>query len=158
MTDLTPADSPAPPAVPAADPSASAVAVPTNPPKGKGLGVFALVLGLLAFLGDIVLIIIAIVGAVGLAQSVSGGTFDISTLLLGLGGFIFIAFIALIVGLIVAALAILLGIIAAVKNRGRAAGITGAVFGLLVLFTHGSVLATFLGSGDLLSQLNGLGT
>ena len=152
MTDPTPAV----PATPAA--SSAVTPVPANPPKGKGLGVFALVLGLLAFIGDIVLLVVAVIGAVGLASSVSNGNFDLSTLLIGLGGFVFIAFISLIVGLIVAVLAILLGIIAAVKNRGRAQGIVGAVFGFLVLFTHGSVLATILGSGDLLSQLNGLGT
>ncbi len=153
MTDPTP-DVPAVPAAPAAEVSPAPVATP----RGKGLGVFALILGLLAFLGDIVLIGIGIAGAINLFQSVSTGNFDISTILLGFGGFIFIAFIGLIVGLIVAVLAILLGIIAAVKNRGRAQGIVGAVFGLLVLFTHGSVLATIFGSGDLLSQINGLGT
>jgi hypothetical protein len=153
MSDLTPAETPAPPATTAAAPAASVVPAEAVRPKSKALGVFALILGLIAFIGDIVLIVIAIVGAVGIAQSVSGGTFDITTLLLGLGGFIFIAFIALIVGLIVAALAVLLGLIAAIKNRGRAAGIFGVVFGVLVLFTHVSVLLSFLGSGDLLSQL-----
>jgi len=137
MTDPTPSD---------------ALVVPAAPQK-KGLGIFALILGLLAFLGDIVLLIIAIVGVVGAAQSISGGNYDIAHLLLGFGGFIFIAFIGLIGGLIVAALAILLGIIAAVKRRGRAQGVTGAVLGFLVLFTHGSVLLTVLGSGDLLSQI-----
>jgi hypothetical protein len=153
MTDPTPSDAPVVPAAPAAAP-----AVVAAPRKSRGLGVFALILGLLAFIGDIVLIGIGIAGAVNVAQSVTNGTLDLSTLLLGFGGFIFIAFIALIVGLIVAVLAILLGIIAAVKNRGRVQGIFGAIFGFLVLFSHGSVLLTILGSGDLLSQLNGLGT
>jgi hypothetical protein len=149
MTDPTPA-------VPA--PQGAVAPAPANPPKGKGLGIFALILGLLAFIGDIVLIIIGVAGAVSVATSLSSGNFDISTLLLGFGGFIFIAFIGLIVGLIVSILAILLGIIAAVKNRGRVQGVFGAIFGFLVLFTHGSTLLTILGSGDLLSQLNGLGT
>lgn len=156
MTDPTPADAPVVPAAPVADAAVVPAAAPA--PKGKGLGIFAMILGLLAFIGDIVLLIIAVVGFVGLASSVTGGTFDLSSLLLGLGGFLFIAFISLIGGLIVAALAILLGIIAAVKNRGRGQGIFGAILGFLVLFTHGSVLLTILGSGDLISQINGLGT
>jgi hypothetical protein len=156
MTDPTPPDAPIVPAVPAGAVAADA-AVPA-PRKSKGLGVFALILGLIAFIADIVLLVIAVVGAVGIAQSVSGGTFDISTLLLGFGGFLFVAFICLIGGLVVAGLAVLLGLIAAIKNRGRAAGIGAVVFGVLVLFTHVSVLLTFLSSGDLISQLNGLGT
>ena len=156
MTDPTPADAPIVPAAPAGA-VATESTIPAAP-KGRGLGIFALILGLLAFIGDIVLIVIAIVGAVGLASSVQAGTFDLTSLLLGLGGLIFAAFIALIGGLIVAALAILLGIIAAVKNRGRVQGVIGTILGLLVLLTHIGILATFLGSGDLMSTLNGLGT
>lgn len=130
----------------------------TNPPKGKGLGIFALILGLLAFIGDIVLIVIGIIGAFSFVQSLSGGNFDFSAILLGFGGFLLIAFIGLIVGLIVAALAVLLGIIAAVKNRGRAQGVFGAILGFLVLVTHGSFLATLAGSGDLISQVGSLGS
>ncbi|MEO8263015.1 MAG: hypothetical protein ABI566_10645, partial [Pseudolysinimonas sp.] len=126
MTDLTPADTPAPPATTAA-PAAPVVVTETARPKSKALGVFALILGLIGFIGDIVLLGIGIAGAVGIAQSVSGGTFDVTTILLGLGGFIFIAFIALIAGVVVGALAVLLGLIAAIKNRGRAAGIFGVV-------------------------------
>jgi hypothetical protein len=163
MTDPTPSDAPVVPATPAAAPAAAAPAaapavVTEAPRKSKALGVFALLLGLGAFIGDIVLIGIAIAGAIGVAQSVSGGNFDFSTLLAGFAGFAFIAFIGFWVGIGVAALAMLLGIIAAVKNRGRAAGIFGAIFGLLVLISHLSVAATILGSAETLNQLNGLGT
>jgi hypothetical protein len=156
MTDLTPSDTPAVPATPAAATPAPVV-VEAARPKGKGLGVFALILGLLAFIGDIVLLGIAIAGAVGVSQQVQGGTFDLTTLLAGLGGFIFIAAIGLFGGLLVAFLAALLGIIAGVKNRGRAAGITGAILGILVLFTHLSVLVTILSSAGAISQLGTLG-
>ena len=164
MTDPTPSDAPVVPATPAAAPAAAApaaapaVAAEAAPRKSKALGVFALFLGLIAFIGDIVLIGIGVAGAIGVAQSVSGGNFDFSTILAGFAGFAFIAFIAFWIGIGVAALAMLLGIIAAVKNRGRAAGIFGAIFGLLVLISHLSVAATILGSAETLSQLNGLGT
>lgn len=156
MTDPTPPDAPVVPAAPAAVPAT--VPAVDAPRKSRALGIFALILGLGAFIGDIVLIVTAIVGAVGVAQSVSAGQFDFTTLLAGFAGFAFIAFLGFWVGIVVAALAILLGIIAAVKNRGRAAGIFGAILGLLVLISHLIVLATVAGSGDLLSQLNGLGT
>jgi hypothetical protein len=160
MTDPT---TPQPPAVPATPPATAApdsVAVPAaaEPRKGRGLGIFALILGLGAFIGDIVLLGIAIAGAAAAFSNVSAGNFDFTTILAGLAGFAFIAFIGFWVGILVAALAMLLGIIAAVKNRGRAAGIFGAIFGLLVLISHLTILATVLGSGDLLSTLNGLGT
>lgn len=155
MTDPTPSDAPVAPATSAA---AAPVVVAEAPRKSKALGVFALLLGLIAFIGDIVLIGIGVAGAIGVAQSVSGGNFDFTTILAGFAGFAFIAFIAFWIGIVVAALAMLLGIIAAVKNRGRAAGIFGAIFGLLVLISHLSVAATILGSAETLSQLNGLGT
>jgi hypothetical protein len=160
MTDPTPSDAPVVPATTA--PAAPVVAAPAPAPrKSKALGVFALILGLGACIGDLVLIGIAIAGVVGIAQSVTGGNFDItnpSSLLAGLAGFAFIAFLGFWVGIVVAALAVLLGIIAAVKNRGRAAGIFGAVFGFLVLVSHVSIALTILGSAETLSQLNGLAT
>jgi hypothetical protein len=156
MTDPTPSDAPVVPAATAAAPAA--VPAAPAPRKSRGLGIFALILGLGAFIGDLVLLGIAVAGVVSIAQSVSGGNFEFSTLLAGFAGFGFIAFIGFWVGIVVAALAMLLGIIAAVKNRGRAAGIFGAIFGLLVLISHLSVLVTVLGSGDLLNTLNGLAT
>jgi hypothetical protein len=154
MTDPTPSDAPV---VPAASAAAPAVVVEA-PRKSRGLGIFALILGLGAFIADIVIIIIGVVGAIGAFSSVSGGNLDFTSILAGLAGFAFIAFIAFWVGIVVAALAMLLGIIAAVKNRGRVAGVFGAIFGLFVLISHIGILTTVLGSGDLLSTLNGLGT
>jgi len=157
MTDPTPPAS-TPAAVPATVPATeAAVAVPVPAPrKSKGLGVFALILGLLAFVGDLVLIGIGVAGAAAAFSSVTGGNFDFTTIIAGFAGFAAIAFIGFWVGLGVAALAMLLGIIAAVKNRGRAAGIFGAIFGLFVVISHVGILLTILGSGDTISQLNGL--
>ncbi|MEO8095169.1 MAG: hypothetical protein ABI632_09560 [Pseudolysinimonas sp.] len=164
--DVVPA-APAPdvvPAAPAADvvPAAPAadvvpVAAEMAPRKSHGLGIFALLLGLLAFFADIALIVFAIVQVAAIANNFDISTFNPQTILLGLAGYAAIALIAFFVGFGVAVLAILLGIIAAVKNRGRAAGIFGAIFGLLVLASHLIVLGTIAGSGSLISQIPGLG-
>lgn len=143
MTDPTPAV----PAVPSA-PAGEVAPVATNPPKGKGLGIFAMILGLIAFLTDLGVLIFAIAQIINLTQS-----FDVASLMLGLGGFIVFAFIAFWGGIVVGALAVLLGIIAAVKNRGRGAGIFGTILGILVLGSHVIVGLAVAGSGQLLSGL-----
>lgn len=142
---------PAVPAPPAGAPVAAPAAVPAR--KGRGIGVFALILGLGAFLADVGIVAFAIGQVLNLAQN-----FDLGSLLAGLAGFVFLAFIGFWLGLFVAVLAIVLGIVAAVKNRGRIAGILGAILGLLVLASHLIVLAVVSGSSDLLSNLNGIGT
>ena len=53
-------------------------------------------------------------------------------------------------------LALLLGIIAIAKNRGRIAGVFGVIFSLLVLITHGSVALAIAQSGQALSGFSGL--
>jgi hypothetical protein len=156
MTDPTPSDASTPAAVPATVPATeTAVATPVvvAPARGKGLGRFALILGLLAFVGDIVLVVIALVGAASAFSSITGGNFDFTTIIAGLAGFAAIAFIGFWVGLGVAALAVLFGLIAAITNRGRAAGIVGLILGILVLISHIGLLATIAGSGDTISQL-----
>jgi hypothetical protein len=132
MTDPTPSDASTPVAVPATVPATeTAVAAPAAAPaKGKGLGRFALVLGLLAFIGDIVLIVIAFIGAASAFSSITGGNLDFGSILAGL-----------------------LGLIAAITNRGRAPGIIGLILGILVMISHFSVLGAIAGSGDTLSQL-----
>jgi hypothetical protein len=153
MTDLTPAETPATPAVPAADPAASAVVVAPPARKSGALGGFALILGLIAFLGDVAVLVIGIVQVVSLFSN-----FDVSQLftagtLGALGAFLAIATIAFWGGLIVAALAVLFGFIAAIKNRGRVAAVFGIIFGILVLVTHLSIAFTLLSAGTSISNL-----
>ena len=153
MTDLTPAETPATPAVPAADPAASAVVVAPPARKSGALGGFALILGLIAFLGDVAVLVIAIVQIVSLFSN-----FDISQLLSAstigpLAAFLAIATIAFWGGLVVAALAVLLGFIAAIKNRGRVAAVFGIIFGILVLVTHLGIAFTLLSAGSGISNL-----
>jgi hypothetical protein len=136
MTDPTPSDASTPAAVPATVPAtetAVAAPAPAAPARGKGLGRFALVLGLLAFIGDIVLIVIACIGAASAFSSITGGNLDFGSILAGL-----------------------LGLIAAITNRGRAPGIIGLILGILVMISHFSVLGAIAGSGDTLSQLGGM--
>jgi hypothetical protein len=159
MTDPTPSDASTPAAVPATVPAtenAVAAPAPAAPARGKGLGRFALVLGLLAFIGDIVLIVIAFIGAASAFSSITGGNLDVGSILAGLAGFAVIAFAGFWIGLGLAFLAALLGLIAAITNRGRAPGIFGLILGILVMISHFSVLGAIAGSGDTLSQLGGM--
>lgn len=155
MTDPTPSDATPPAAVPATVPATeTAVAAPAPAPaRGKGLGRFALVLGILAFVGDIVLIIIAFVGAASAFSSLTGGNIDFGSILAGLAGFAVIAFGGFWIGLDIAFLAALLGLIAAITNRGRAAGVVGLILGILVMISHFAILGAIAGSGDTISQL-----
>jgi hypothetical protein len=148
MTDPTPAETPAVPVAPA--PAGAVAPVDPAPPKGKGLGVFALILGLLAFLADFAVLVFAIVQIVSLTQN-----FDVQGLLLSLGGLAAFAVISFFGGIVAAALAVILGLVAAIKNRGRVAGVFGVIFGVLVLVSRLVVGATIGGSGDLISSLFG---
>lgn len=154
MTDLTPAETPATPAVPVAAEPAPVAVVETAPVKKNGaLGGFALILGLLAFFADVAVIVF------GIVQLVSAfSNFDVSQLfsassLTAFGGFLVIALIVFWVGLVVAALAVLLGFIAAIKNRGRVPAVFGIIFGILVLLTHLGILFLLLGAGAGISNL-----
>jgi len=154
MSDLTPAETPVAPAVPAAAEPAAPVVVSAPPVRKSGaLGAFALILGLIAILGDLTVIVIAIVQIVNLFSN-----FDVSLIftasgLTALAGFLAIAFIVFWGGIVVAALAVLLGFIAAIKNRGRVAAIFGIVFGILVLITHIGIGLSSLGAGSGISNL-----
>jgi hypothetical protein len=168
MTDVTPppaaADPPAAPA-PAAQtpavPAATATEVEVVPVKKKSgaLGGFALVLSILAILADI---IVVIVGVVLLFNAISGfdvSNFDLSGLtpiFAALGIFGGIAIFAFFGGLIVGALALLLGLIAAIKGRGRVAGVFAIIFSILVLVTHGSIALAFAQTGDSISNLTSI--
>lgn len=142
-----------PPAVPAA-PADAAVVTPDQPVrKGSGLGIFALVLGLGAFLVDIIFFVVVLVQGASVLASIGAG--DFSGVGLAIGGLAFIGFIILIGGGIAALLGVILGLAAAIKGRGRAAGIFAIIFGLLVLISRLILIATLAGSADLLSQITG---
>lgn len=161
MTDLTPTDpAPAVPAVPVADAPAAPVVVPATAPDGvvapvevaphrsRGLGRFALFLGIIAFLGDIGVLVFAVIQVASFAQ-----TLDVQNGLTLLAGFAALAFIIFWAGIIVGGLAVLLGLIAAISNRGRAPGIVGLILGLLVLLSHIGVGLAVLSAGSGISNL-----
>ncbi|MBX3194343.1 MAG: hypothetical protein KF727_04500 [Microbacteriaceae bacterium] len=142
----------APAATPAVAPAtATPVPAATAPRKGRGLGVFALILGLLAMLGDILVLVVIGVQIASLASN-----FDWTTLAASFAGVAILAIAAFFGGFLVSALAILLGIIAAVKNRGRAAGVVGAILGFLVFISHLVVAITLAGAGSAISGIPGL--
>jgi len=151
MTDVTPPPAPQSPAVPAA----SATEVATAPPvkKSGALGGFALVLAILAVLGDIVVFVIGVVLLFNAINGFDMSTFDFGPAIVALGAFAGIAVFAFFGGLIVAALALLLGLIAAIKGRGRVAGVFAIIFSILVLITHGSLALAFAQTGDAITNL-----
>lgn len=148
MSDLTPAGTPVPPAVPTAPEAGAPAVVEVAPRKSRGLGIFAMILGLLAFFGDLVIVIVTVVQVVGVVAN-----FDVSNIFSGgglaaLGAFLALLFIAFWGGLVVSALAVLLGLIAAISGRGRAQGVVGLIFGLLVFVSHLVVGISLLGIGN----------
>ncbi len=147
MTDVTPPPAPQSPAVPAA---ASTEIAPVER-KSSGVGIASLLIAILAVLGDIAIFIFAFISVAALIANFDVTTFDFGGLLAGLGAAALIGVIAFFGGIVLALLALLLGIIAIAKNRGRVAGVFGVIFSVLVLLTHGSIAAAIAGSGDALS-------
>lgn len=163
MTDVTPPPAAAePPAVPAAQPVAVPAAAPTEvavaPPKKKSgaLGGFAVILSILAILGDIIVFIIGVVLLVNAVQGFDVNNLEFGPILAALGAFAGIAVFAFFGGMILAALAVLLGLIAAIKGRGRVAGVFAIIFGILVLITHGSIALSLAQAGQGISDLGGV--
>jgi hypothetical protein len=151
MSDLTPAD-PSTPAVPAATEPAGPAVIDT-PRTRKGLGVFALILGLLAFFGDLVFVVFSIVQLFGLVTNFDLGTLLTSHSLAALGAYLLLLVIVFWAGLIVGGLAVLFGLIAAISGRGRAQGIVGLILGLLVFLSHLAVGLSILGAGSGIGNL-----
>lgn len=132
-------------AVPAATPTEVAVAPPKK--KSGALGGFALVLSILAILGDLVVIIFGVITLVSAVNGINLDTLDFSGILAAMGAFAAIAVFAFFGGLILGLLALLLGLIAAIKGRGRVAGVFAIILSILVLITHGSVALAIAQAG-----------
>jgi hypothetical protein len=153
MTDVTPP--PAAPAEPPAVPVDTPTEVEVAPPKKKSgaLGGFALILSILAIVGDIVVFIVGIVSIVSAVNGVNLQEFDVSGILAALGAFAIIAVWAFFGGLILGVLALLLGLIAAIKGRGRVAGVFAIILSILVLVTHGSIALAVAQAGQSIGTL-----
>ena len=153
MTDVTPPPAPQSPAVPAAE---STEVAPVEKKKGSGPGVASLLLSLLAVIADLVILVFAIVTLVSLFSNFDFANLEWGTILAGLGAAAFVTVIGFFGGIVLALLALLLGIIAIASKRGRVAGVFGVIFSILVLITHGSILLGIAQSGDAISGITGL--
>jgi hypothetical protein len=155
MTDVTPPPAPQSVAVPA-DASTEAATVATVEKKGSGPGVASLLLSLLAVLADIAIFVFAVVTVVSLFSNFDLATFEWGTIVASLGAAAIIGVIGFFGGIALALLALLIGIIAIAKNRGRVAGVFGVIFSILVLITHGSIALGIAQSGEAIGGVSGL--
>jgi hypothetical protein len=156
MTDVTPPPAPQSPAVPAA---ASTEVAPVDKPvekKSGGVGVASLLLSLLAVLADIAIFVFAVVTVVTLFSNFDFASFEWGSIVASLGAAALVVVIGFFGGIVLALLALLLGIIAIAKNRGRVAGVFGVIFSILVLITHGSVALGIAQSGEAIGGISGL--
>lgn len=114
--------------------------------KRRGFGIASFVLGLLAILGDLAVVIAGLVALGSFADDLEGGL-----------GFAFIVLLASIVafwgGLVLAVLAIVFGIIALVRNRGRVLAVAGIVLAAITAAVNVTVGVQLLFNADGLSQL-----
>lgn len=116
-----------------------------TPAPRRALGIAAFLLGLLALLGDLLGIVVAVVT---LARAATHGDQTLSNVDNSLGAVIGVIVLELVVfigGIVCGLLALVFGILAAIRRRGRVLGAFGAVFGLFVLITH-LVLAIVISS------------
>ncbi|MDP9027369.1 MAG: prominin family protein [Actinomycetota bacterium] len=113
--------------------------------RRRALGVAALILSLLAVLGDLIGIVVAFVALAGAVTSVGDTLNNVDNSLGTFIGVIVLEFAVYIGGVVFGLLAIVLGLIAAVGRRGCAAGIIGVVLGTIVVVTH-VVLGLVIGS------------
>ena len=131
----------------AAVPGAASAPAVAMPPR-RGIGVAAFVLGLLAILGDLIGIVVALFSVLGAVTNLDQTLTNVDGSLGAFLGVIILEFIVFFGGILFAALALILGIVAAVRNRGRVLGIFGAIFAVGVLIAHIALYVTISTSGN----------
>ncbi|MES1212081.1 MAG: hypothetical protein ABUT11_00890 [Leifsonia sp.] len=137
---------PVPPSPPAVAPAAAPLATPA---RRRGIGAAAFVLGLLAILGDLIGVVVALFTLLGAVTDLRGTFTNIDGSLGAVLGVIILEFIVFFGGILFALLAVILGIVAAARNRGRVLGVFGVVFGVGVLAVHVMILITVTTSNNL---------
>lgn len=105
-------------------------------------------LGLLAIFGDLVGIVVALFTLLGAVTHLGQTLTNVDNSLGAFLGVIILEFLVFFGGILFAALAVILGIVAAVRNRGRVLGIVGVIFGLAVLATHVALGISIAASGN----------
>lgn len=116
--------------------------------RRRGLGAAAFVLGLLAILGDLIGVTVALFTLLGAVTNLGQTFTNIDSSLGALFGVIVLEFLVFFGGILFAVLAVILGIVAAARNRGRVLGIFGVIFGVAVLLTHVALGITIATSGN----------
>jgi len=117
-------------------------------PRRRGMGAAAFVLGLLAILGDLIGVVVALFTLLGAVTKLGQTLTNVDDSLGAFLGVIILEFLVFFGGILFALLAVILGIVAAARNRGRVLGIFGAIFGLGVLVTHLVIGVTVATSGN----------
>jgi hypothetical protein len=141
---------PAPPVAggPAADASGPATVASAVAPRRRGIGAAAFVLGLLAILGDLIGVTVALFTLLGAVTNLGQTLTNVDNSLGAFLGVIILEFVVFFGGILFAVLAVILGIVAAARNRGRVLGVFGVIFGLAVLVTHIVLGITVATSGN----------
>lgn len=123
--------------------------------KGRAVGVWSFILGLIAVLADLALIIFVVVTLFSviadLQSAISTGEFSSVLSIPGIAGVGFLLFIVFIAGFVVAGLGALLGLIALFTGRGRVIGVFGFLLSAAALGTRIALIT----SGLNITALNG---
>ncbi|MFC5501340.1 hypothetical protein ACFPJ4_03685 [Lysinimonas soli] len=110
----------------------------------RAVGVTAFVLGLLGFVGDLVVVLIGIASLFTVTSDLLGLVSGRNT---GFGDYGSV-FIAVVIGVpfdtLLAVIALILGIVAVARNRGRTLGVIAIVLSALVLITRILLVVTVL--------------
>lgn len=137
MSDpTTPVPSTAAPSTAAPGAAAPVAATPVVEKKGRAVGVWSFILGLLAVLGDLALIVFVLVTLFGVISSFQTGNYEEVLSALGVAGIGFLLFAVFIGGFVVSSLGVLLGLIAIFTGRGRVIGVFGFLLAAAALGTR----------------------
>lgn len=137
-----------PAAGPAAGPASSPGAAAVAAPRRRGMGAAAFVLGLLAILGDLIGLAVAFFTLLGSVTHLGETLSNVDNSLGAFLGVIILEFIVFFGGILFAVLALILGLVAAVRNRGRVLGIFGMIFAIGVLLAHIAFYVAISTSGN----------
>lgn len=121
--------------------TSSEVVAATDAPR-RGLGIWSLVLGLLAVLGDVIVVVVVADAARTVSVDINSGLANLFTAAV-------IAVIIMIGGFLVSVTGLILGIMAVARDRGRALGVIGMLLCILVVLSYilGIILVATAGAG-----------
>ena len=108
----------------------------------RGLGIWSLVLGLLAVLGDVIVVVVVADAARSVSVDINSGLANLFTAAV-------IAVVIMIGGFLVSITGLILGIMAVARDRGRVLGVIGMLLCILVVLSYviGIILVATAGTG-----------